>query len=149
MKKAENVEKGKKNRKKGGEFELAVRKDLMAKGWIVTKFDNDVEFPEENINLPPSKRIGELKQAKKSFNPFTKRVGYGNGFPDFVCLRVSEEKSSSAGSLCWTVLFVEAKSNGYLKPIEREKIAWLKKNKNAEIIVAKKGIKKEIIYETL
>ena len=35
---------GKKNRAAGARFELKVRKDLEEKGWIVSKWMNNVEF---------------------------------------------------------------------------------------------------------
>ena len=37
---------GKKNRQAGARFELRVRKDLESKGWIVSKWMNNVEFLE-------------------------------------------------------------------------------------------------------
>lgn len=41
------IKEGKKSKKSGADFELKVRKDLESKGWIVTKWNNQVEFEEE------------------------------------------------------------------------------------------------------
>ena len=128
-------EKGRKARKKGVSFELETRKDLMAKGWVVTKFDNDV------IN-------GELKQAKKSFNPFTKRIGVGNGFPDFLAMRVMKDD----GVINYRVYGVESKKAKYLDSEEKEKVRWLLKNNIFEkILVAYPVIvdgKKTVLYKS-
>jgi len=37
---------GKKNRAAGGRFELKVRAELEKQGWIVSKWQNNVEFEE-------------------------------------------------------------------------------------------------------
>ncbi len=51
LKKKSEIVKGRKSRKAGGDFELKVRKDLEAKGWVVAKWPNNIEFEkEENKN---------------------------------------------------------------------------------------------------
>ena len=40
---------GKKNKRDGAKFELLVRKYLESKGWIVSKWMNNVEFPLKRI----------------------------------------------------------------------------------------------------
>ena len=44
MEKIDKKKQGKKSRAAGGRFELKVRKDLESKGWIVSKWMNNVEF---------------------------------------------------------------------------------------------------------
>ena len=114
--KEEKRNQGKKNRRNGAMFELKVRKDLEAKGWIVDKWTNNVEFPEENINKPPEERIGKLIKAKS--NRFNMR---SCGFPDFVCFM-------DWGSF-YKVEAVEVKTNGYLDKVEKQKCRWYLDNK--------------------
>lgn len=125
---------GRKARKKGVSFELETRKDLMSKGWIVTKFDNDV------ID-------GELKQAKKSFNPFTKRLGIGNGFTDFLAIKIIKDD----GIIDYRIYGVESKKAKYLDKEEKEKVRWLLEHNIFEkVLVAYPGIidgKKTVLYK--
>ena len=67
---------GKTNRLRGQIFETRVREDLEAKGWIVTKWMNTVDF--ERDKVAPSKR---------KYNPFTKALSIGTGFPDLLCFK--------------------------------------------------------------
>ena len=113
---------GKTNRKKGVRFEHKVR-DILKDKYVVIKWDKNVEFPDENLMLPPEERIGKLIQAKKAFNPFTKRLGYGNGFPDFCFYAVNETELIKGFNGC------EVKTAKYLKPIETDKCAWLLEQK--------------------
>ena len=109
----------------GQRFELSVREDLNEKGWLVFKNDNQV-YLDEN----------EFKQAKRSFNPFTKMVGYGNGFPDFVCIDIKE----------FDIKFVESKKNKYLSQEEKLKVAWIKENLKIPVEVAFNNKDGEIEY---
>lgn len=102
MDKEERKKIGAKNRINGRDFELRVRKDLMQKGCVVIKFDNDVDLENSTII-----------QAKRSYNPYTKRLGYQNGFPDFVYF--DENKK---------VIGLEVKSNGKLTKNEKDKLNW-------------------------
>ena len=62
---------GKKNRASGQRFELKVRKDLESKGWIVSKWMNNVsEVFEQDIG----EYVRELIPAKHKFR--------GMGIPD-------------------------------------------------------------------
>lgn len=45
--KKKNIIRGKKARASGARFELKVRKDLESKGWIVSKWMNQVEFEKD------------------------------------------------------------------------------------------------------
>lgn len=44
VKKISKSKQGKKNRAAGARFERKVREDLEAKGWIISKWQNQVEF---------------------------------------------------------------------------------------------------------
>lgn len=89
-------EEGKKSRASGKAFELKVRKDLEKKGWIVCRWSNNVEF-NETVRLPEQKvvKFGVLIPAKHTFNPFTKAMSAGNGFPDFICIKRNLEVDAS------------------------------------------------------
>jgi len=155
----EKRKQGKKNRASGAAFELKVRKDLEENGWIVDKWTNNVDWLEDNINRPPEKREGKLIQAK-SFMGKTRT----NGFPDFIAINIMaglefSEKIIKLNGLGKSfipheieklkeVIGVESKSNGYLKPEEKEKCSWYLKNKVfSKILIAKKGKKRgEIEY---
>lgn len=164
------VKQGKKNRKKGSEWERIVRKDLESKGWIVAKWTNNVEFGyaekikgEEIYFCRPydeKKKFGRLIQAKRKYNPFTKRpMAEGTGMPDFICYRLISEDDfrydnntkvefKEFNKNMFVIVGVEAKSNGYLDKEEREKCEWLLDNNIfSKIFIASKGEKKEIIYK--
>lgn len=133
---------GKQNKAAGGRFELKVRKDLEKQGWIVAKWTNNIsDYPDNNINKPETERKDrKIIPAKRKFNPFSKALSIGTGFPDFIIFRPSKLNSKIIG--------VEVKSNGYLKPEERDKCRWLLDNFIFhEIRIAKKGQKRgEIQY---
>ncbi len=121
-KKKSNVKKGKSSKARGARFELRVRKDLEDKGRVVDKWSNNVDL-EENKIVP----------AKRKYNPFSRVMTIGTGFPDFISL-----KKISEGS--YSVIGVEVKINGTLSKIEKEKCRWYLKNGIfSEIWVAKKA----------
>ena len=132
LKKKFNVKKGFKSRASGSQFELKVRKDLIDKNWVVDKWTNNIDL-EENKIIP----------AKRKFNPYSKVMTIGTGFPDFVCFQKMDDYYKIVG--------VEVKMNGKLSKIEKEKCAWYLKNKIFnEIWIAKKekdGRSVKIIYE--
>jgi hypothetical protein len=142
----DNKTKGRKNRQKGKEFERKIREDLEKKGWIVIRWD-------KNIDLINKKLIN----SKPKFNPFTKSlIMNSGGFPDFLCIKF---KTNGYGIQClpkgkWNmnitpifdIRLVECKINGYLTPEEREKCKWIKINLKIPIVIASKN-KKEIKYE--
>ena len=121
----EKSRRGRLGRIRGQRFELSVREDLNEKGWLVFKNDNQV-YLDEN----------EFKQAKRSYNPFTHMVGYGNGFPDFVCIDIKE----------FDIKFVESKKNKYLSQEEKLKVAWIKENLKIPVEVAFNNKDGEIEY---
>ena len=115
---------GKKNRQSGARFELQVRKHLEKTGWIVSKWGN-------NINLDTDKLI----QAKS--NRFNMR---NMGFPDFIAFRTRQTRID--------LIAVEVKTNGYLKPEEREKCQWYLKHKTfPKIYIAFKNRERKIQYK--
>ncbi len=120
---------GRKNRASGARFELKVRGSLENDGWVVDKWTNNVDLEE-----------GKLTKAKRKFNPFSKILGIGTGFPDLVCFK-------KVGEL-YEVMGVEAKANGWLDKTEKEKCEWLLENKIfSKILIAKKSEKRgEINY---
>ena len=120
----EKSRRGRLGRIHGQRFELSVREDLNEKGWLVFKNDNQV-YLDEN----------EFKQAKRSYNPFTHMVGYGNGFPDFLCITLDGD-----------VKFVESKKNKYLSQEEKLKVAWIKENLKIPVEVAFNNKDGEIEY---
>lgn len=130
VKKKTEIEKGKKSRKSGGDFELKVRKDLEEKKWVVSKWQNNVDLEKKEI-IP----------AKRKFNPFAKVMTIGTGFPDFIAFQY-------LGNRFFSVIGVESKSNGTLSKEEKEKCAFLlNQNVFNDILIAKKGEKGKINYD--
>lgn len=129
-KKKSEIKRGKKSRAQGGRFELKVRRDLEEKGRIVDKWNNNVDLEE-----------GKLIIAKRKYNPFSKAMTIGTGFPDFISIKHIHEES-------YSVIGVEVKMNGTLSKTEKEKCVWYLKNKIfSKIWIAKKGEKRgEIDY---
>ncbi len=124
-KKKSKVKSGRKIRAQAGRFELKVRKDLEEKGRVVDKWNNNVDLTE-----------GKLIIAKKKFNPFSKVMTIGTGFPDFISFKQIHEG-------VYSIIGVEVKMNGVLSKIEKEKCAWYLKNKIfSQIWIAKKGKKR-------
>ena len=84
---------GKNNRINGAKHELAVRKDLEEKGWIVAKWMNQVEFGEiesesyVNKELQHKEIVGSLIPAKHKFCGFGRPMAIGTGFPDYLIYR--------------------------------------------------------------
>lgn len=133
---------GKASRAAGQRFELKVRHDLESKGWIVSKWGNNVDFIDRgNLEL-----VGKIIPAKHKYNFFTKAMTAGNGFPDFICVKINGSLSDEYSD-AWEVQLVESKMAGKLDKEEKEKIEWLKKNIKIPCILAKKGEKGEVIYE--
>jgi hypothetical protein len=146
---------GKKNKRDGAKFELLVRKYLESKGWIVSKWMNNVEFPDivripatENTSIEAfdKKRFneGRLSPAKHKFCGIGRPMALGTGFPDFICFKRTTDNQD------YDVIGVEVKSNGYLDKEEKIKCKWLMKNKIFNYIwIAKKGEdKEEILFST-
>lgn len=120
VKNPEKVVQGRKNRARGALFETKVREDLESKGWTVTKWMNTVD--NERDKVVPSKR---------KYNPFTKALAIGTGFPDLLCFKKNGEQ--------YDVVGVEVKSTGSLTRIEKGMCIWyLEKKIFPRIIIARK-----------
>ena len=143
--------KGKKSRAAGLRFEKRVRQDLENKGWIVDKWTNNLDYPEENINLPPEQRKDfKMIPAKPKFvfNPVMKRrimMGNSSGFPDFIAFRRGDDFRNDRRG----IIGVESKMDGRLDKLEKLKCTWLLENNVfREILIAQKGEKRgEIVYK--
>lgn len=125
---------GKQNRAKGLRFERAVRKDLEEKGWIVSKWQNNVE----DEKLVPA-RMGRFRTNQ-------------SGFPDFVCWRLfskdhmnfsikgNKDEDTEAYWGSYTIIGVECKYGKYLSKEEKQKCQWLLENNIfSKILVAYDG----------
>ncbi len=121
-KKKSNIKRGKKSRAAGSRFELKVRQDLESKGRIVDKWTNNVDL-----------ELGKVIPAKRKFNPYSRVMAIGTGFPDFVSIK------HISGEL-YSVIGVEVKTNGTLSKEEKEKCSWYLRNKIfSQIWIAKQA----------
>tara|TARA_Y100000310_G_scaffold113212_1_gene111734 strand:+ start:2926 stop:3429 length:504 start_codon:yes stop_codon:yes gene_type:complete len=129
LKKKSKIKSGKKSKASGGQFELRVRKDLENKGWIVDKWAN-------NLDLDTSK----VHPAKRKFNPFSKVMTIGTGFPDFIAFQLLEKGR-------YKIIGVEVKVNGNLSLEEKKKCkVYLDKKIFSEILIAKKKKEKNRVF---
>lgn len=133
-KEKKKIRSGRASRAKGTRFELKVRRDLEEKGRVVDKWNNNVEFEEDR---------GRLIIAKRKFNPYTKFMALGTGFPDFISIKNIHDG-------LYSVIGVEVKVNGILSKEEKMKCRWyLEKNIFSAIWIAKEkkiGRKSEVEY---
>ena len=155
---------GKQNRQAGQRFELKVRKDLESKGWIVSKWMNNVEIYEtsritkysakgDKLKKEVTYPYGKLIPAKHKFRGPGIPMSIGTGFPDFVAFTtfggtniLHTKLGEIEGHHC--VIGVECKSKGYLTKEEKAKCDWLLANNIfSKILIVSKGKKRgEIIY---
>ena len=117
--------KGKKSRLAGKAFEVAVGKHLTDAGWIVTKWNNQIDLEEDCI-----------KPAKNYYIP-GRGNAMGSGFPDFIAFKKPDifEK--------YILYFIECKINNKLDKKEKMKLDWLIK-KGHKCLVAYQDEEKEI-----
>lgn len=145
---------GKSNRAAGARFEKKTRDDLEKNGWIVSRWGNNVEFEDNPYNVTAQRidleygtktcdKIGKLVPSKS-----TRFRSNTHGFPDFIAFRHNNYQPEDLYESCQEVIGVECKSNGYLKPEEKEKCKWLLSNNLfSKILISKKGKKRgEIEY---
>jgi hypothetical protein len=119
---------GKKNRRTGAEFEKKVRTDLESKGWIVCRWNNNIEIKEEN-------QVYTMKMIQAKSNRFNMRT---TGFPDFITFKLENEYPGCNTHL-YEINGVECKSNGKLDRTEKDKCEWLLKNEIfKKILIASK-----------
>ena len=123
---------GKKNNLDGAAFELKVRKMFEGEGWIVSKYQN-------NINLDTD----EIVMAKGYYIP-GRGLTLGKGFPDFVMFRKIESINTYEES--YDMQFVECKRNiKRLSKEEKQKLQVLHEQGHKCYIAHLKG--KEIILK--
>jgi len=105
-------------------FEAKVRKDLESRGFIVSKWQNNVDLNE-----------GKLVPARQGKYRLT-----STGFPDFISYMKLK-------NVAVYIFGVECKVRGYLTKKEKEKCKWLIQNNIFdEIFIAKKD-RNQIAYE--
>lgn len=118
--KKEDEKRGRKSKASGGQFEMFVRRDLEEKGWVVDKWSNNLDSD------------GKVIPAKRKFNPFSKVMSIGTGFPDFVAFQFIDKGK-------YNIIGVEVKINGILSKEEKEKCKFYLDNQIfSEIWIAKK-----------
>ncbi|MFW6172924.1 MAG: hypothetical protein ACOC5T_04195 [Elusimicrobiota bacterium] len=149
------VKQGKKNRAAGARFEKKVREDLESKGWMVSKWQNNVEFKkwkekdptgyEHQVYDITGKEVIKGKCIPAKMGRFRTNQ---SGFPDFIAYQLVEDYEVFEEE--YNIIFVESKSNGYLNPEEKEKARWyLDNNYCSKFLIAKKkkvGRKIEVEY---
>jgi len=82
-----------------------------------------------NVDITEDKLIS----SKRKFNPFSKVMTIGTGFPDFVCFKKNENS--------FEVILVEVKRNGFFDKEEKEKAKWYLDKKIVNTILIAKEIK--------
>ena len=100
-------EQGRKNRNRGNTFERSTRNNLEKLGFIVCKWNNTI-------------KDDKIVSAPHKYNPFTKIMTIGNGFPDFIAYKKEENN--------WKIIAVEAKYAKYLDKNEKEMCDWYLKH---------------------
>jgi len=138
LKEKEAVNRGKKSKARGGQFELRVRYDLEEKGFTVDKWTNNVDIEKGEI-FPAKRKMGFLNKNMRFMT-------LGTGFPDFVAFQRLEEGR-------YKVVGVEVKINGKLSKIEKEKCQWYLRNKIfSEVWLARKeklNNRVRVVYEEI
>ena len=134
MDKKEKSSMGRKSRAAGARFELKVRKNLEANGWITDKWTKNVDLEKR-----------EVVAARRKFIPGKGFMGIGTGFPDFIAFKqIVGRKEDDFHA--YKVIGVESKSNGTLDKPEKDKCAFLlEKGIFKDILIARKGEKKGAI----
>ena len=148
------VARGRKSRVSGAAFERRVRKDLEETNWIVAKWPNNVEFETTSIDTEEDGYVqskvlvkGKCVAAKAKWRGPKAPMMLGQGFPDFITYRLYDEEENfyDTGAIpkkpikMYEVVFVEAKTNGQLSKIEREKAKWyLEKGYCKKFLIAEK-----------
>jgi hypothetical protein len=136
---------GKKNLAAGRRFELKVRKDLESKGWIISRWNNNVEFIEKvdgSFEFGEGEVYNEGKCIPAKQGRFRKT---STGFPDFIAYK---KEDIYRDRIIFNCIFVECKTNSYLSKEEKAKAKWyLNNNYCSKFLIAKKGKKRgEIEY---
>jgi len=141
MKEKNKVKQGKRNRINGAKFELLVRKDLESKGWVISKWQNNVEV--SGVVYEQEKKKFNLKLVKGKCVPAKMGKFRSNqgGFPDFICYKGSKAPKDFAKrgtkniDYLYEIIFVECKTNGYLDKVEKEKAKWYLDNNYCSVFL--------------
>ena len=104
MEKIDRAAMGRRSRRLGAQFELDVRRDMTSKGWVVAKWQNNIDL-----------QTNEIIQSHS--NRFNSR---SCGFPDFIMFR------KDCGGF-YDLKFVECKTNNKLSKDEKIKLEVLRK----------------------
>lgn len=130
------VKQGKQNRAKGADFERRVRADLESKNWIVSKWQNNVNFSGKvHVNtgkVTPDYDPEYARCIPAKMGRFRSNQG---GFPDFIAYRGIYYNTDDL----MRVHFIECKCNGYLDKEEKAKAKWyLENNYCSKFLIAKR-----------
>ena len=134
MDKKEKQALGKRSRKMGKDFEVRVRRDLEASGWVVNRWSNDIDFDGDKLKPSKPKYFFDAKTGKM------KMMGFQDGFPDFVCFKRINGNNKARENL-YDVIGVESKISGKLDKLEKEKCSWLLRNEVFSCILFTKRVK--------
>ena len=104
--KIDRKDQGRRNRAAGARHERKVRMMLNTEGFVVSKWNNNVDLDRKTMHACRWNRFNAA----------------GGGFPDFVAMRTWMRKD---GKLLYEVIWVEAKKNGLLKPEEKAKMQYM------------------------
>ena len=153
------VSAGKRSRAQGKAFELRVRKDLIEKGWIVDKWNNNVEcttYNKETGRDPEDWGVCKLIPAKAKWAGPGRPMMMGAGFCDFIAFKTIETIELEGGTFdevkkgkYYEVIGVESKMTGVLDKLEKEKCKWLLENNIfSKILIAEKTkVKNRIVVK--
>lgn len=97
------MKQGKRNRANGAAFERKVRLMLSTEGFIVSKWQNNIDLDRMIMHAARWNRFNALS----------------TGFPDFVAMKMLNIYGA------YRVIWVEAKMNGLLKPEEKAKMQFM------------------------
>ncbi len=100
---------GKKNRAIGADTERRTRENLIENGWVVSKWNNNVDLKDNKLFV-----------VKNKFRGVGIPMMLGAGFPDFIAFRKAKSN--------YEIIGVECKANGYLSSEEQAKCKWLLDN---------------------
>ncbi len=151
MKDINKIKQGRRNRINGSNFERLVRKDLESKGWIVSKWQNNIETGSDKTGWLVKSLWKMIPSKASRFRLST------TGFPDFIVLKDIQVIGISEDAFTFPelemrkvdpykgtfnlkdIIFVECKINGTLSKEEKEKVKWyLENNVCSKFLVASK-----------
>lgn len=100
---------GRRNKINGSIFERKVREELESIGYVVAKWNNQVDL-----------KMKRMVPSKHKYNFYTKVMSLGSGFPDFIAFMPFEKGRKIIG--------IECKIGKYLDDDEKMKCVWLLEN---------------------